>query len=97
MVSSGHSKQGRDEHLTQARPLASVLRLNSREGKLLLADASKGTDEPAHWQLPQTLASWPLILQASVKSKTASSMRLRHGICTESLCLPDSKPDAAGA
>lgn len=45
---------------------------------------------------PQTLASWRLILQASVKSNTASPMRLSHGIYTDSLCLPDGKPDAVG-
>lgn len=46
---------------------------------------------------PQTLASWRLILQASVKSKTASPMHLSHGIYTNNLCLPDGKPDAVGA
>lgn len=50
---------------------------------------------------PQTLASWRLILQVSVKSKTAIPMRLSHGIYADSLCFQMASlmlrgPDAGG-
>lgn len=89
--SSGHSNQDRDEHLPQARPMASVLRLSCRKGKLLLADARKRADDLLTGICPYTLASWCLILQASVKSRTANPMCLSHGIYTDSLCLPDKR------
>ncbi|KAH0510829.1 Fibroblast growth factor receptor 3 [Microtus ochrogaster] len=63
----------RDEHLPQARPMTSVLRLNCKKGKLLLADAREGTDEPADWQLPTDTCFLAPHPAASSTTRAASS------------------------